>query len=88
MSCGVGSRCSSDPEMLWLWCRLVTTAPTPSLGTSICPGCSPKKKKKKKMAEKIGWGGGGGKPENGNEIHREPEKEKSGSSQWFDLVPS
>ena len=40
------------------------------------------------MAEKIGWRGEGGKPENGNEIHREPEKEKSGSSQWFDLVPS
>ena len=22
MSCGVGDRCSSDPELLWLWCRL------------------------------------------------------------------
>ena len=22
MSCGVGCRCSSDPTLLWLWCRL------------------------------------------------------------------
>ena len=22
MSCGVGQRCGSDPELLWLWCRL------------------------------------------------------------------
>ena len=21
MSCGVGRRCGSDPELLWLWCR-------------------------------------------------------------------
>ena len=21
MSCGVGRRCSSDPALLWLWCR-------------------------------------------------------------------
>ena len=27
MSCGVGCGCSSDPELLWLWCRLVATAP-------------------------------------------------------------
>ena len=26
MSCGVGCRRSSDPELLWLWCRLVATA--------------------------------------------------------------
>ena len=23
MSCGVGRRCSSDPALLWLWCRPV-----------------------------------------------------------------
>ena len=34
VSCGVGCRCGSNG--------------TPSLGTSICPGCGPKKKKKKK----------------------------------------
>jgi len=27
MSCGVGRRCSVDPAWLWLWCRLVATAP-------------------------------------------------------------
>ena len=27
MSCGVGCRCSSDPAWLWLWHRLVATAP-------------------------------------------------------------
>ena len=24
MSCGVGPRCSSDPALLWLWCRSQT----------------------------------------------------------------
>jgi len=27
MSCGVGCRLGSDPALLWLWCRLVATAP-------------------------------------------------------------
>ena len=27
MSCGVGRRRSLDPMLLWLWCRLVATAP-------------------------------------------------------------
>ena len=27
MSCGVGRRCGSDPELLWLWRRPVATAP-------------------------------------------------------------
>ena len=27
MSCGVGCRRGSDPELLWLWRRLVATAP-------------------------------------------------------------
>ena len=27
MSCGVGCRCSSDLVLLWLWHRLVATAP-------------------------------------------------------------
>ena len=26
MSCGVGRRHSSDPTLLWLWCRAVATA--------------------------------------------------------------
>ena len=27
MSCGVGCRHSSDPMLLWLWCRLTDVAP-------------------------------------------------------------
>ena len=27
VSCGVGCRCGSDPALLWLWRRLVATAP-------------------------------------------------------------
>ena len=27
MNCGVGCRLSSDPTLLWLWSRLVATAP-------------------------------------------------------------
>ena len=27
MSCAVGHRCSSDPELLWLWCRQAAIAP-------------------------------------------------------------
>ena len=27
MSCGVGHRCGSDPELLWLWCRPAATVP-------------------------------------------------------------
>ena len=51
MSYGVGGRHGSDPELLWLRCRLVATALIgflASLGTSICCGCSPKKDKKTK----------------------------------------
>ena len=50
VSCGVGRRCGLDLALLWLWGRPTTTAPiqTPSLGTSICHGCSPEKRPKKK----------------------------------------
>ena len=54
MSWGVGHRHGLDPTLLWLWCRLAAAAPIqhPSLGTSICCGCSPKKTKKKKKKKK------------------------------------
>ena len=32
MSCGVGCRRDSDPELLWLWCRPVATAQIRPLG--------------------------------------------------------
>ena len=52
LCCGIGHRCGSDPALLWLWCRPEATAPMrpPSLGTSICRGCGPKKTKKKKKS--------------------------------------
>ena len=51
MSCGVGGRHSSDPALLWMWCRPMATAligpldwePTYAVGVAI------KKKKKKKL---------------------------------------
>ena len=47
MSCGVAHRCGLDSALLCLWRRLAATAlaSTPSLGTSICYGCGPKKTK-------------------------------------------
>ena len=54
MSRGVGHRRSSDPMLLWLWCRPVAVAPTavafPSLGISIC-GYSPEEKKQNKTTK-------------------------------------
>ena len=39
-----------DPALLWLWCRppAVSSDSIPSLGTSKCHRCSPKKQKNKK----------------------------------------
>ena len=49
MSCGVGRRCGLDPELPWLWCRpsSYSSDSPPSLGTSMCRGCGPKKTKDK-----------------------------------------
>ena len=46
-------RRSLDLAWLWLWHRPAAVAPVqpPSLGTSICCGCSPKKTKKKKKSK-------------------------------------
>ena len=45
MSCGVGRRRGSDPELLWLWRRLAATAPIQPLAWEppICRGSGPKK---------------------------------------------
>ena len=56
LSCGVGHRHSSDPVLLWLWCRLASTAPIGPLasehpyamGAALGKAKSQKKKKKKK----------------------------------------
>ena len=50
MSCGVGRRCGSDPELLWLWLQAggYSSDLTPSLGTSTCGGIGPRNGKKTK----------------------------------------
>ena len=56
MSCGVGPRCGSDPTLLWLWCRPVSTGPIQPLaweppyasGAALENAKRQKKKKKKK----------------------------------------
>ena len=47
MSCGVGCRCGSDPELLWLWCR--PAAPIQPLAWELpyASGVAPKRQKKK-----------------------------------------
>ena len=55
MSCGVGCRHSSDPVLLWLWCKLAATAqigplvwePPYAVGAAL-----EKKKKTKKQTDK------------------------------------
>jgi len=50
----VGCRCGSDPELLWLWCRPVATAPIrplawePPYAAGVALGKAKKKEKKKK----------------------------------------
>ena len=55
MSCGVGHRCSSDPGLLWLWCRpaavvliqLLAWEPPYAAGSTL--------KRKKERKEKSMW---------------------------------
>jgi len=57
VSCGVGCRCGLDPELLWLWSRLVATAlirplawePPYAMGSSPRKGKKTKRQKKKKI---------------------------------------
>ena len=59
MSCGVGRRCSLDPDLLWLWCRLVATASIQPLAWE--PPCATgaalekAKRQKKKKESEIPW---------------------------------
>ena len=54
MSCGVGCRRCLDPTLLWLWCRLVATAPIrplawePPYATAAALQKAKRKKKKQK----------------------------------------
>ena len=51
MSCGVGHRHGSDPELLWLWCRLAAAAMILPL---MCCRCGPKKQTNKQKTPKKG----------------------------------
>jgi len=55
MSCGVGRRHSSDPALLWLWCRPAATAPIRPLAWEPpnAMGTALKRQKKKKKIELI-----------------------------------
>ena len=58
MSCGVGCRRSSDPALLWLWPRLVATAPIQPLAWEppYAAGAAQeieKKKKKLRVFEEV-----------------------------------
>ena len=58
MSCDAGGRCGSDPELLWLWCRLATTAPTgplawePPYAEEMTQEMARRQKKKKEKERK------------------------------------
>ena len=51
VSCGVGSRCSSDSTLLWLWCRPADAAPIRPLAWELpyAAGVALKRKKKRKI---------------------------------------
>ena len=49
-SCGAGRRCSSDPALPWLWCRLAAAAPIPIHPLAWEPPDGPTKTQKKKKS--------------------------------------
>ena len=61
MSCGVGGRCGSDTQLLWLWHRLAAAAPIQPLaweplyamGAALKKTKDQKKKKKKKKKKAL-----------------------------------
>ena len=57
-SCSTGDRCSSDPELLWLWCRLAAVAPIQPLaqGLPYASGAVLKRKKKENVCVYAEWG--------------------------------
>ena len=59
MSCGVGRRRGSDPALLWLWRRLVATAPIRPLAWEppyAAEAAQRNSKKKKQKKKKKMWG--------------------------------
>ena len=58
MRCGVGRRCGSDPELLWLWCWPVAMAPIRPLAweSPYAKGVALEKAKRQKKEKKKGGG--------------------------------
>ena len=54
MSCGIGHRASSDPTLLWLWCRAAATVRIGPLAWEppYAAGVALKRQKKKKKRKK------------------------------------
>ena len=54
MSCGTGRRCGSDPELLWLWCKLAAKAQIQPLAWEppYAVGAALKTKNKRKERKK------------------------------------
>ena len=55
MSCGVGRRCGSDLALLWLWRRMVATAPIRPLAWELpyALGATLKRQKRKKKNQEL-----------------------------------
>ena len=53
VSCAIGRRCSLDPELLWLWCRMAAVALIQSLAWEL-PYAASVALKRKKEKEKEG----------------------------------
>ena len=64
VSCGVGRRCGSDPVLLWLWRRLVVTAPIrplawePPYAAGAAQENGKKTKEKRKKERNLGFSPG------------------------------
>ena len=78
MSCGVGCRSGSDPELLWLWRRLVATAPIRPLAWELPYAAGAALERQKDKKEKRHGPSGGrnlvGRPFVGNQWMPEGEK--------------
>ena len=55
MSCGIGRRHSSDPTLLWLWCRPAASAPIGLLAWEppYAVGVALKRQKNQKQKQKL-----------------------------------
>ena len=51
MSCGIGHRCSLDPTLLWLWCKLAAAAPIQPLAWKLPCGTGVALKKKERSRD-------------------------------------